>query len=142
MIEVEDYSLYGHNRQDLHSRAKAGSGGFGFLVNNHILKQYTISHINKGHDGILSIKLTDKKSDFSFVVFCLYLPPAESIRGRDVIEFFAYVLSELYFYANCDITFAWGDANSRLRNMSDTHPDINGISLGINIDTVKNSHGE
>ncbi len=57
VIEVEDYSLYGHNRQDLHSRAKAGSGGFGFLVNNHILKKYTISHINKGHDGILSIKL-------------------------------------------------------------------------------------
>ncbi len=79
--------------------------GCGILVNNHILEQYTISHINKGHEGILSIKLTDKKSDFSFVVFCLYLPPPESIRDRDAIEFFAYVISELYFYADCNITF-------------------------------------
>ncbi len=76
------------------------------------------------------------------MVFCLYLPPAESIRGGDAIESFAYVLSELYFYAKCKITFVCGDVNVRLGNMNDTMPDIDGISPRFFVDTVKISHGE
>lgn len=37
----------------------------------------------------------------------------------NTINAYAYVLSGLYFYADCDITFVCGDVNSRLSNMND-----------------------
>ena len=41
-LEVEAYTWFGSNRKNIHIRAKKGSGGFGFLIKNNVMKQFSI----------------------------------------------------------------------------------------------------
>ena len=141
-ITLPGYKWYGHNRLNLHVRAKSGSGGCGILVKDTLLEEFAVSLVDKTKEGIISVVFKNKSTNFSFVVYCCYLPPGDSTRGRDAVDFFAYILSDLYFQSECDMVFLCGDINARVLDMCDTIPEIDNICNRKSLDTVKNSHGE
>ena len=75
VISVSGFSRYGNNRSDLHRRAKSGSGGCGILINNSVLCDFKVEVVLKNMDGILGLKLIDKISGISMIIYSCYLPP-------------------------------------------------------------------
>ena len=87
-ISIEGYHWISHRRQNLNKRARTGSGGVGIFIANHLYQQYDINIIDKTYAGILAISLSDKSSGYKFVFITAYLPPDNSIYGRDAASFF------------------------------------------------------
>ncbi len=139
---MEGYTWFGNNRKELHHRARAGSGGCGIFVKDSVLEEYKIVHVDKDREGIISIRFCDRVTEFTFVVYCCYLPPGQSTRGRDAIDYFAYILSDMYLQNDCDMTILAGDINARISNMNDVVPELDKIPSRKNIDIIKNSHGD
>ena len=109
IIEVESYKWIGFNRCRIHKDAPKASGGVGILIKHTILDQYLLESIDKSYDGILAINLTSNYTDYSFVVISGYLPPENSVWGRDSQEFSSHALSLVYIYNDCDTVFSmWG----------------------------------
>ena len=96
----------------------------------------------KSTEGILGLKLTDKISNISIVIYSCYLPPENSDRGRDAVEYFATIISDLYVHSDCDICIICGDLNARIGNLSDTVPEIDNIPKRVVLDSTKNNHGD
>ena len=57
-LRIDGYTFYGHNRGDLHKRAKRGSGGVGIFVRNQLLNMFTVSILDDTVEDILWIKLS------------------------------------------------------------------------------------
>ncbi len=85
------------------------SSSFGSRFGIAVLKTsldntYQIQVLDKTYDVILLVIFKDKQTDFSFVVFSLYLQP-EGYVHADATHFFAHVLSQLYLYQHVDLMF-------------------------------------
>ena len=87
-IEVDGFHFVQHNRSSKHIKARKCSGGVGMLVNNKILQDFKFSVLDMSFEGILSVNFCHKFTDFSFIVICCYLPPQNSVWGRDSDKFF------------------------------------------------------
>ena len=48
------------------------------------------------------------------VVFVCYLPPENSVWGRDAESFFTHLEGCMYQYSSCDHMFICGDLNARI----------------------------
>lgn len=59
-LRIDGYTFYGHNRGDLHKRAKRGSGGVGIFVRNQLLNMFTVSILDDAVEDILWIKLSHR----------------------------------------------------------------------------------
>ena len=112
------------------------------LIKHSVFDEYSIDSIDKSYDGILAIKFISKHTEYSFVLISGYLPPENSVWGRDSQGFFAHALSLVYSYSECDAVFLCGDLNSRIGSLDDTSDfdDIN-IPQRTAIDTTTNQHG-
>ena len=53
VIGMDGYSWFSNNRNNIHIRAKKGSGGIGFLVKKYILEQYSVQIEDDTIEGIL-----------------------------------------------------------------------------------------
>ena len=96
-IKVDGYTWYGHNRQNIHVRAKCGSGGVGVLVRNDFVNLYDIQIIESDVDGIMWIRFCHKYcNENNFHVCIAYLPPENSTRSVNAQEFFDNILSNIY----------------------------------------------
>ena len=94
-------------------------------------------------EGILSVKFCHKFTDFSFIVICCYLPPENSVWGRDSDKFFSHLTSELYTYSYADCIIICGDLNARTGCSQDIIPEIDfEIAPRFNLDETVNSHGK
>ena len=142
-ISMNGYTWFSNNRTVLHTRAKTGSGGCGIFVKDSIFADFTCEIVDKSKEGILCLKLVNKFSSFSFILYCCYLPPESSPRGRDAVDFYAHILSELYFYEECDMVLICGDLNSRIGTTQDYIADID-VNIGdrVILDKTKNKHGD
>ena len=141
-IDLHGYTWFSNNRTELHVRAKSGSGGCGIFVKNTIFEVFTVDIVDCSKEGILAIKCTNKFTDFCFVLYCCYLPPENSHRGWDAVDFYAHLLSDLYLHEYCDMVLLCGDFNSRVGNVQDYITDVDeGVYDRQILDTVKNSHG-
>jgi len=98
--------------------------------------------LDKSKDGIMAVKFTHKESLYTFVIINAYLPPDNSVWGRDATGFMSYVLSLVYLYYNCDALFVIGDVNSRLGKKSDYIEDIDNIPDRQILDETVNKHGD
>ena len=81
-ITLPGYTWFGYNRTFVHVRARKGSGGTGILVKNSLFNVFDINVIDKTFDGIIGIRIVDKISEHSFVIFSCYLPPDNSLTLR------------------------------------------------------------
>ena len=96
--------------------------------------------IDKDRNDILGIKFTDKISNFTFIVFSVYLPPENSAWGRDASNVFSHLISTIYLNeADCFVICS--DLNARTGDLKDFVEGIDDIPTRDTIDNKINSHG-
>lgn len=133
--------MYFHNRKNTHVRAKKGFGGVAFLFKHSFLLYHTVNVIDKTIDGLIIVKVTRKCSDYCFIVAGCYLPPEQSVWGRDAVNFYAHILHIVYQYSDVDAFYICGDLNSRIGNKNDFIHGIDEIDERDTIDYTLNNHG-
>ena len=140
-ITCPGYTSFVNNRQEQHVDAPSPSGGVAILIKNSVLDSYEITVIDKSYDGILGLKCKHKLTGFTAILFACYLPPQNSPWGRNAPEFFAHLISEIYFHSYADFIICGGDINARIGNseISDINLD-SGIPSRKVLDVVKAGH--
>ena len=131
-LSVEGYRYFGHNRTGVHVNAKEGFGG---------VENYVVSVVDKDYGGILGIKLCNKHSDYTCIVYSCYLPSKTSPRGRDGVHFFAHLMSQMYIFSDADKCLVCGDFNARIGSKQDFDCQIDNIPTRDSMDAVVNQHG-
>ena len=112
------------------------------FIKKYLLNCFEYSVVSSSLDGILGVILKSKHTDLQILIVSCYLPPEESVWGRDSNTFFSHLLSLIYLHSECDHVFICGDINARIGNMNDFLTTVDTISDRIIMDNVKNAHGE
>ena len=140
---LDGYRWFGHCRNIRHIRSNLTYGGIGIFIREALFQSYDIKILDKSYEGILSLLLKDKVSNYTFTIYCCYLAPENSPYGRNSTEFYNHLLSLTYLHNYVDASFYFGDLNSRLGDKPDV---INDIDTGFNyrhvIDFNCNKHGD
>ncbi|CAG2196506.1 unnamed protein product [Mytilus edulis] len=119
-ISVDGYTWFGHNRIGIHIRAKAGSGGVGFLVRNDLMELSNVIIVEHSIDGICWLKFEDKLNlDNVFYACVVYLPPENSTRAVNVHAFVESLMSQMYTIPKGNQFYLCGDFNSRCGDLND-----------------------
>ena len=139
---LEGYEWVGHCRKTKHVKSKKTYGGIGIFIKRMLYDTYNISVIDKTFEGILGVLFKDKISDYSFTVFCCYLPPENSPYGRDSTAFFTHLLTMVYLHSYADNCFTFGDFNGRVSDQNDAILALDSVSNRNAIDFTINKHGE
>jgi len=135
-LNLPGYRWVGNNRHTLHSRAKKGSGGVGFLIKDDLLEHYDYEVLDKTYEDLLWIKLVNKKDKAGIYLCSCYLPPASSSRGNSSQQFFSQLSSDINQLGEGFPIFVMGDLNARVGDMQDYEG-----AKRTPLDTKKNSHG-
>ncbi|CAG2231612.1 unnamed protein product [Mytilus edulis] len=141
-IRINGYKWFGHNRTELHERAKKGSGGVGFLVRDDIASRYNIEILDKSVEGILWVHVQQSDGRDCFRACVCYLPPTGTTRNIDANDFYDSLLSQVHVYGNESIFFLCGDFNSRCGDMDDYIAGVDTIPERNVVDFKRNAHGE
>ena len=139
---LENYTWYGHCRTFRHVRANRTHGGVGIFVRDSIFECYNVSTLDKSYDGILGLLFKNKTTNYMFSVYSCYLPPENSPHGRDSVNFFSHLLSQIYVNSFVDASFTCGDFNSRLGEHQESIDNVDDIPQRSIIDNTCNKHGE
>ena len=104
---------------------------------------FDVSIADKSYDGILCLKFTHKFSNYCFILMSCYLPPSNSVWGRDGVSFYNHLMSLVYNFSNADAIYIAGDLNSRFGDVIETI-DLIDCQLPERkiLDQGKNKHGE
>ncbi|WAR23590.1 hypothetical protein MAR_037259, partial [Mya arenaria] len=121
----EGYRWFGYNKIEIYRRAPKPSGGVGILIKQCVADAYEVCKVDKVYEGILALKITHRETESDLVIFSCYLPPENSVWGRDGQSFFAHLLSLIYTHGDCDYMFIGADFNARI----DRH-DLHGL-IGV-----------
>ena len=140
-IYCKDYKWFGHNRVLQKKTVKKGSGGIGIFVKNSVLENFSVDVPIKNVDGILGLKFVSKSTEFSFLIFCCYLPPDGSLYANPD-SFYSQLIQSIYLNSNVDLLIMCGDFNSRIGKEQDFINNIDSVPMLRNIDTVKNVFGD
>ena len=108
-----------NNRKESNIRARKGYGGVAILFRSEVYKFYNVKLIDRSFDGIIAVELCNKVTHFSIIVIGCYLPPEQSVWGRDAVSFYTHLLNFVYEYSDVDALYICGDLNSRIGNKSD-----------------------
>ena len=144
-VQIEGYETFVHNRQSRNRNLNRTFGGIQVLIRRSRLNEYDVKILDKSLDGIhvLCLHFESKVSDFCFIVISCYLPPSNSVWGRDGTSFYCHLRSLVYLYADVDAMYIMGDLNSRF---GDNQEHIEGIDLKVPsrkvLDVGKNKHGD
>ena len=142
-VNVDGYISFNHNRLMRNIRAKKNYGGVCILVKNSLCNYYVLEIVDKSKDGILAIKFSHKYCEYSFLVIGLYLPPENSIWGRDAAGFFAHLLQLVYEHSDCDFVTLTGDINAKLGSSQDIIQEVDSnVGTRKVLDKSKNKHGQ
>lgn len=141
VIDIEGFSWFGQNRENIHIRAKKGSGGVGIMVKKELLNDFNVEIANSDVEGILWIKFTSKvdKED-SLYVCSIYLPPRFSSRAVNVNEFYDSLLSQIYTIPGGRMFHLCGDLNSRIGENFDYIPSVDDLTNRNIVDCNCNSY--
>ena len=118
-INIPNYNFIKQCRP-IHKNAKRPSGGIGILVKLSVYNVFKVQVIDNSYEGIICLKLEHKVSVFSIIVICCYLPPENSLYGRDCESFFAHIITQIYLNIDADALIILGDFNSRTGNLEDS----------------------
>ena len=70
-VDIDGFKWYGHNRKNIHIRAKTGSGGTGLLVRNDFDELFNVTIVDDATDGIVWVQFTDKINDNNKFYVCV-----------------------------------------------------------------------
>ena len=87
-----------HNRSETHINARKSYGGVAAIFKLDMYNEYDFAVVDKSVDGLMILRFTHKLTDHAFLLACCYLPPEQSVWGRDAVHFFR------IFVAICTIT--------------------------------------
>ena len=143
-LYVSGYTFYGHNRVNLHRRAKRGSGGVGIFVRNQLLNTFTVSVLDDTVEDILWVKLIhrDNMPSDNIVLCVAYLPPSDSVRNNDPEAFYCSLLEQIYAFQNEGKLFVCGDFNSRVGDDSDYIEGVDDVRPRDILDSTSNANGD
>ena len=141
-LQCKGYISFVHNRSAKHKKAPYNKGGVAILVKDSLLDIFHVKVVDMAIDGIIGIELTSKSSEFTIVLFCCYLPPENSVWGRDPTTFFSHLIAQTYLHQHSDIFLICGDLNGRIGNVDDLADSIDEICKRRVIDTIKGGHGD
>ena len=79
IIELTGYTWFGFNRPVRHVNAPKPSGGIGIFVKDFFFSTYNIHIVDKSIDGVLGLQFVDKLTNYTFIIYCCYLPPDKSV---------------------------------------------------------------
>ena len=139
-ISIPGYKWFGHNRRTVHKLAKTGSGGVGFLIRESLSEIFDIHMVDKSYEGILWLKLQEKRGDYQMHVCVCYLPPDNSTRNVDVYDFFNTLTSQIYTFQEMSSVFICGDFNSRTSNLDDYNAGVDSVPVRDVIDYKSNKY--
>ncbi len=142
VLHVPGYQWFGQNRTALHHRARAGSGGVGFLVSECIVRAFNVSILDDATEGILWLQLQSKEDNFTYNVCVCYLPPENTTRDVDAQDFFETLLSHMHLFNNDGRFFICGDFNARCGDLDDFIGGVDDIPPRDVVDQVVNDYGE
>ena len=106
------------------------------------MTEYNVKVIDKSFDGILGVEFRHKYTDFVFIVCACYLPPENSVWGKNSTAFFSHLILLMYTCNYADGMHLCGDYNARVGRGSDIINDVDDLPDRKIIDNVKNSHGD
>ena len=143
-LDLNGYTWFGNNRQQLSEKAKRGSGGVGAFINNDVLKYYQCEILDDSYEDILWLKLHDKQnSDDNNVILCIcYLPPEGSSRFVDPDDFYNVLLTKVYEFQSLGVLCICGDFNGRCGDIMDFVEGVDDIPVRNVIDETVNYNGE
>ena len=141
-IDIPGYTWFGHNRQLVNKRALKGSGGVGILAANYLFSEFDIFVLDKQFDGMLTLSLCHKETEYKFILVTAYLPPDNSLYGRDATGFFSHLINLIYMHTDYDAIYIAGDLNGRIGNKSDFIECVDDIPKRTAIDIDFKGHGE
>ena len=119
-ICIEGYKYYGLNRLLLNKHALRGSGGIGVLVKNVHFNNYLIKTCYEWKDNLFGLKLENKYSSETLIVYCIYVPPPESSRyAKETEKVFNNLVIEIYSETETDNISLCGDFNARVGRKAD-----------------------
>ncbi|VDI02802.1 Hypothetical predicted protein [Mytilus galloprovincialis] len=141
-VNVDGYCWYGHNRRNIHIRAKNGSGGVGLLVRNDFDQQFNIEIVDDNTDGIMWVQFKDKRCNANMFYVCVvYLPPENSTRAVNVHEFMETLMTHIYTIPQGNLFYLCGDFNSRCSDFSDSIEGIDCLPERDIVDFQTNGYG-
>ncbi|CAC5379517.1 unnamed protein product [Mytilus coruscus] len=141
-VNVDGYCWYGHNRRNIHIRAKNGSGGVGLLVRNDFDQQFHIEIVDDNTDGIMWVQFKDKRCNANMFYVCVvYLPPENSTRAVNVHEFMETLMTHIYTNPQGNLFYPCGDFNSRCSDFSDSIEGIYCLPERDIVDFQTNGYG-
>jgi hypothetical protein len=105
-------------------------------------EMFHLSVVDKTFDGIIALKLVDKETEYECIIICAYLPPENSVWGRDAASFYSHILQLCYVHNEADALLLCGDLNSRIGELKDYNEGIDCIPPRNCLDRVKNLHGD
>ncbi len=140
-LKLDGYQWVGHNRAKQHSRARKAFGGVGLFIRHSIFESHKVTIEFNECDDILGVLFVNKSTDYSFIVYSMYLPPENSTVFNDAPLFFNRLLLEVYKHSKLDAIFFVGDINARLGNLKD-HIDLDNIPERVVLDNTDNNHGK
>ena len=141
-LDLDGYRWFGFNRQNIHCRARLGSGGVGFLVKNEMLNCFNVSVLEQPCEGIMWLKMQHKYENFTLLPCVCYLPPENSSRYFDVNTFYEQLLMDIFKYQNDGLVFICGDFNSRCGSLHDYISGVDVLPERNTVDFTINSYGE
>ena len=127
-ITLEGYTWFGHNRLKIHRNAIRGSGGVGILIKNSIFESYSVAVVNQDYEDI---SLIHNRSLESVGLCVCYLPPSNSSRGDNSLEFFNVLKMLVLKMQMYDAFMLCGDFNARCSNKSDTDTSLCPTNLPV-----------
>ncbi len=75
---LEGYIWFGNNRSSQHKNAPTASGGVGIFVRSTLFDKFRVQVCESGYDGIIAVNMCHKITDYTILVFSVYLPPENS----------------------------------------------------------------
>ena len=102
--------------------------------------KHSISIANKS-EGIVTIILEHKQSEFQILINGVYLPPLNSPYGKDPGKCFDTLLTTAYSYEP-NLRLSIGDFNARVGDLDDTIDGEIELPKRHVIDKTINSHGQ
>lgn len=111
-VDIEGYKSFCQNRQG----STRGSGGVAILVKEELTETHRIKFQQFDVEGVLRAEITDKISDYTVVVYQIYLPPQGTKYGREGHRVFHLLLEEVFGQVcqEADAVYMCGDINARL----------------------------
>ena len=110
------------------------------MIKQWVFEAFDYETLDMSFEGILCSKFTSKHSDYNIIVFSCYLPPENSVWGRDSDAFFAHILGDIYSNCDCDAIYLCGDFNARIGTSRDIS-DFDVIPERSVLDNFVNQHG-